>query len=130
MSNSFFIHIYIYILYAQYFIIIKKKKIIIFRNDFDDHKILEHNSILIFFKDVKEYFCREKRSLKNSEYYWRLIESKETDFGKNQHKKNLLKEVKPTHPEIEPTLIWYALTVLTWHAAEPAQDRSEPALSE
>ena len=43
-------------------------KTVVSKNDFDDHKILEHNSVLIFFKDIKECFCRGKRSLKDSEY--------------------------------------------------------------
>ena len=41
-------------------------KIIDLKNNFDDHKILKHKMILIFFKCVKKYFCQEK-------YHWKAL---------------------------------------------------------
>ena len=114
-------------LYAQCFVIIKKGKIVVFKNDFDDYKISEHNMIVTFFKYVKKYFCREKMAVKDFKYHSRLIESNKIDFEDHRHKINLLKDLKPTHPRIEAALAWNTLATLAWHTVELA---FEPTNSE
>ena len=79
-------------LYAQYFVLIKKGKIVNFEKDFDDHKISKHKIKLISLKYFEECFCRKKALLKRLKTIENHLNQERPSLESNYLRKVILKK--------------------------------------